>query len=310
MTQRATSTSTPAATRSGRPSPAGRRAGSSAAGPSPAGFEGAGFERAGFERAGFDVAGTAFLGHPVVLTVDGPDRLLGRARAQLDRLAALWDVRRSDSDLHRLLVRPACALEVSAETVLLARSALADDALRARLGLLTDGGGVVHAGHNRVGLLPASAARAGQLLLACAVDLLAEQLQREGARRGIVRVGSTTRAFGVAVPAVCLDLPGLSREVVLEDDALAVAVRPSYVQPSYVQRSYVRAGAVARDEVVAVAVHAPGARQAQSLADAALLLPGGKAVGALAASARGGLVLHPGGGWTSTSGAREQLGHR
>lgn len=247
-------------------------------------------------RAGLDVAGTAFLGHPVVLTVGGQDRLLARATAYLTRLTALWDVRVKGSDLHRLLVGPACVVDVSAETVLLARRALADDELRARLGLPTGGGGVVQARRNRVGLLPASAARAGQLLLACAVDLVAEQFRADGARRAVVRIGSTTRAFGGAVPAVRLELPGLARDVVLEDDALAVAVQPSHVH----------GGAVARDDAVAVAVHAPQAWQAQSLADAALLLPGSRAAAALARSARGGLVLHAGGGWTSTSGVREQ----
>ncbi len=247
-------------------------------------------------RTGLDVAGTAFLGHPVVLTVDGPHRLLSRAAARLTRLAALWDVRTSDSDLHRLLVRPACVVDVSAETVLLAQRALADHELRDRLGLPTDGGGVVHARRNRVGLLPSSAARAGQLLLACAVDLVAEQLRADGAHRAVVRIGSTTRAFGDHVPTVRLDLPGLSRDVVLEDDALALAVQPSHVH----------GGAVTQDEVVAVAVHAPQAWQAQSLADAVLLLPPGRAVAALARSSRGGLVLHPAGGWTSTSGARRQ----
>ena len=268
MTQ-LTTTPAPASARSGRPSPAAGRTGS-------------------------QVARADLLGHPVALTVDGPGALLDRAVALLQRLSALWDVRRRDSDLHRLLVRPACVLDVSAETVLLAQRTLADAGLRSRLGLPAGGGGVVHARRNRVGLLPESSARAGQLLLATAVDLVVEQLVQGGATRALVQVGSTSRAYGDDVPPVRLELPGLARDVALADEALAVAVQPSHVH----------SGAATPDGVVAVAVHAPTAGEAQSLADAALLLPAGRAVPVLARSTRGGLVLHPTGGWTSTSGAR------
>lgn len=105
-------------------------------------------------RTGFDVVGAAFLGHPVTLTVGGPAGVLARALARLDRLAALWDVRRGDSDLHRLLVRPACVGARGARRDRAARGAhLAGGGLRARLGLPADGGGVALARSARGGLV-------------------------------------------------------------------------------------------------------------------------------------------------------------
>ena len=238
---------------------------------------------------------TSFLGHPVLLAVtDAPGDALTVAAALLRRLEELWDAGQRRSDLHRVLVRPGTVVPVSAETVLLARHAAEAQAftgvsVRDRLDV------VVSSRHGCVGLPPVTAARAGSLVVPTAVDLVAERLAEAGAGRGLVRIGSSTRAVGTAdAPAWQVPLPLLPAGcgVQLAEGGLATSAQA----PVRLDRlATVRPGST-RDAVAAVAVMAPNAWEGAVLAEAALSRDTDAAVRLLERSGAGALVVPATGG--------------